>query len=134
MRRLQVGILAALMAMTIEGRAMASPVAAQDEVAPLTVFAITYRPGPQWRPGAPMREQGLLDHFYYVKSLDDAGRVGVAGPLGEDGGLILLRAESQAEAEAVMQADPAVTAGLFVGEVRPFVPRFAGSPLQAVAP
>lgn len=82
-----------------------------------------------------MREQGLRDHFYYMKRLHSEDRIIAAGELGPDGGLVLLRARDQADADGVIAADPAVVAGLFVGEARRFVPRFVGAkPLSPVAP
>ena len=93
---------------------------------PPALFLINYRAGPRWRPGVPMREQGLRDHFYYIKSLDEAGRIAVAGPVGDDAGMILLWADSLAEAQRIVAADPAVIAGLFTGDPQPFEARFVG--------
>jgi uncharacterized protein YciI len=99
------------------------------------LFAITYRAGPSWKPGVPMEQQGLRDHFYYLRDLHARGTVLLAGPLGDDGGLVLVRARDQAEAERTMATDPAVVSGAFVGDVRPFVPRFASEqPFVAVPP
>ena len=92
------------------------------------MYAIVYRAGPSWRPGVPMEQQGLREHFYYLRDLHARGVILLAGPLGADGGLVLLRASDQAEADRLMAADPAVIAGLFVGEARPFVTRFASDP------
>lgn len=124
--------------------ATARAAGAPTATAPAIVYAIVYRAGPRWRPGVPMPEQGLRDHFYYVKGLDNfyyvkgldnGGRIVAAGQLGPDGGLILLHARDQAEADAVIAADPATVAGIFVGEARPFVPRFVGArSLSPVAP
>lgn len=98
-------------------------------------FAVVYRPGPAWRPGVPMEEQGLRDHFFYLRDLDRSGRIILAGPLGPDGGLLLIRARDQAEADGVVAADPAIVSGLFVGAATPFTPRFVGrEPLSAVRP
>jgi len=91
-----------------------------------TLFAINYRAGPNWKPGVPLAKQGLRDHFYYWKSLTEQGKVASAGQLGPDGGLVLLRVRSQSEADEVLRADPAVTAGIFVGEARRYFPRFVG--------
>lgn len=115
--------------------ATARAAGAPTATAPAIVYAIVYRAGPRWRPGVPMPEQGLRDHFYYVKGLDNGGRIVAAGQLGPDGGLILLHARDQAEADAVIATDPATVAGIFVGEARPFVPRFVGArSLSPVAP
>lgn len=98
-------------------------------------FAIVYRAGPAWKPGVPMEQQGLRDHFYYINALHKEGKLIVAGPLGSDGGLIILYARDQADADSVIAADPAVTAGLFTGTATRFIPRFVSKePLSAVAP
>lgn len=109
-----------------------SPSLAQDsgtpahaDAAETSLFAITYRAGPSWRQGVPMAEQGLLEHFYFIRNLHRSGTVLLAGPYGDDGGLIVLRAESLDAVEAIMAADPAVVSGLFVGEAKPFVARFS---------
>lgn len=99
------------------------------------MYAIVYRAGPSWKPGAPMEQQGLRDHFYYLEDLHARGVILLAGPLGSDGGLVLLRARDQSEADRLMAADPAVGSGLFVGEARPFVTRFASDrPFTAQSP
>ncbi len=79
-----------------------------------------------------MREQGLGDHFHYIKALDEAGRIAMAGPVGDDAGMIILWAESLADAARIVAADPAVTAGLFIGDAQPFEPRFVGK--ERIAP
>jgi uncharacterized protein len=90
------------------------------------LFIIIYRPGPAWRVGVPMQEQGLRPHALYLSGLLDAGRLFAAGPFGDEpaGGLVIVRAAGLAEARALMDADPAVVSGLFVGELRPWTPRF----------
>ncbi len=103
-----------------------------ERSAPRALFLINYRAGPRWRPGVPMRKQGLRDHFYYIKALDEAGRIAVAGPVGDDAGMILLWADSLAEAQRIVAADPAVTAGLFTGDPRAFEARFVGE--RRIAP
>jgi uncharacterized protein YciI len=110
-----------------------APTAAPAEEPAL--FAVVYRAGPNWKPGVPMEQQGLRDHFHYLRDLHARGVIQLAGPLGADGGLVLLRARDQKEAERVIAEDPAVVAGLFVGEAEPFVPRFASDrPFVAVPP
>lgn len=101
--------------------------AAGREQESLPLFAILYRAGPNWTADVPMAEQGLLEHFYYMRDLHERGRILLAGPLGEDGGLVILRAADQAEADRVISADPAVMAGKFVGTATPFVARFTAT-------
>ena len=108
--------------------AQAAPSAAvAPEAETLPLFAILYRPGPNWTPDLPLAEQGLLEHFYYMRDLHQRGRIVLAGPLGEDGGLVIVRAADQAEADQIKSADPAVMAGKFVGAATPFVARFAAT-------
>ncbi|WP_343518895.1 YciI family protein [Sphingomonas sp.] len=114
------GIAAIALAMT------AGTSAAQQQTA-RPMFATVYRAGPAWKPGVPMKDQGLRDHFFYVKALHERGDIVYAGPMGPDGGLILIHAADQAAADAIAAADPAVKAGIFVGEARDFTPRFTGA-------
>lgn len=91
------------------------------------LFAIVYRAGPAWKPGVPMKDQGLRDHFYYVKALHERGDVVYAGAMGPDGGLMILHAADQAAADAVAAGDPAVKTGIFLADVRRYTPRFVGT-------
>ncbi|HEY9551979.1 MAG TPA: YciI family protein [Allosphingosinicella sp.] len=88
------------------------------------LFAITFRPGPAWKPGEPMKDQGLRDHGLYWNALYEKGQVFAAGRLGSEAGLALFHARDQAEAERILAEDPAIKAGIFLGEARPWVPRF----------
>lgn len=91
------------------------------------LFALVYRAGPAWKPGVPMKDQGLRDHFYYVKALHERGDIVYAGAMGPDGGLMILHAADQTAADAVAANDPAVKTGIFTGEVRRYMPRFVGT-------
>jgi uncharacterized protein YciI len=60
-------------------------------------------------------------HSEYLQSLYDDGRLILAGPTTGgtlDDGLTLFEADDEAEARAVMAADPAITSGLMTGELR----------------
>ena len=95
---------------------------ASDAPAERTLFALTLRPGPAWKPGRPFAEQGLRPHFDYWMAQFRAGGIVTAGPVGGDSGLVLLLAGNLAEAQSIMRADPAVSAGIFLGEVQPYAP------------
>ena len=99
--------------------AMSAP-ATQTAAAPL--FALALAPGRAWKPGRPFSEQGLRPHFDYWMALYRDGRIAAAGPVGTDSGLVLLRAPDQAAADAILTADPAIAAGIFIGTVRPYAP------------
>ena len=86
------------------------------------LFALILSPGPKWQPGKPFAEQGLRPHFDYWVAQYKAGKVASAGPVGDDSGLVILRLSGQAEADAILAADPAIAAGIFTGTVRPYAP------------
>ena len=119
------GLIAGLLiAMSLEVQPMPADTNPPPQVAGTSLFAIVFRAGPSWKPGRPMGDQGLLEHGRYWAGLFKSGRVFSAGRMGEDGGLVLLHARNAAEAEAMLEADPAMASGIFIGEVRPYVPRF----------
>jgi len=128
-KRLALGVsIGAAMISITTGTAHAQAAAAET-AAPVatekTLFAITFRPGPNWKPGLPFIEQTKIkEHYAYVKGLFRDGHVFAGGGLGKENGLIIFHARDQAEADAVLAADPMIRAGVFLGEVRPFTPAF----------
>ncbi len=109
--------------------AAASPLLAEGAVPSSTetaaarqLYALLLTPGPAWKQGLPFAKQGLEAHFYYWKDLFKKGRIATAGPLGSDGGLVLLFAEDLGEAEAIMRSDPAFKSGVFLGSARRYEP------------
>lgn len=117
-----------IVAMAVAGLVVAPPAMAQQSSRPVAaaesgrLFAVLLQPGQAWKPGRPFRDQGLRDHFNYWMKLFHDGRIITAGPLGDDSGLVLLRAADQAEADSILAADPAIPAGIFTGTVRPYAP------------
>jgi uncharacterized protein YciI len=105
----------------------AVPAAAQSPApppGPRQLFVILYRPGPAWIAGRPMREQDLRPHGAYYAGLLRDGRVFAGGGFEGDGGMAIIRAADAAEARAILDADPAITSGVFVAELRQWRPRF----------
>lgn len=102
-------------------------------VAGQQLFAMIYSPGPKWQQGKPFREQiAIKEHFAYMKTLFAEGWIFSAGGMGAEHGLVLLHAGSQAEADAILAADPMIQAGGFTGVVRPYSPTFLSErPLTA---
>lgn len=84
------------------------------------LYAVVLGPGPAWKKGQPFKGPGLEAHRAYWKKLFDEGRVASAGPLGGETGLVLLRARSQAEADALIAGDPAVRLRILRGVARPY--------------
>lgn len=115
---------AGILGMSAQGTAAnaesASPVAEGQQL-----FAMIYSPGPNWRQGKPFGEQvAIREHFAYMKTLFAKGRIFSAGGMGADHGLVLLHAGSQAEADAILAADPMIQAGGFTGVARRYSPSF----------
>lgn len=81
--------------------------------------------GPVWTPEETpevMRLQAA--HLDYGRTLRDAGRLILNGPLIDDGmlrGAGILRAGSLEEARALSDGDPAVQAGRLVSEIHPWM-------------
>ena len=73
-----------------------------------------------------LRKEHLADHLRYAEDVMD--KIAAGGPLrGEDGhdhgSLIVLKVDSEAEARAILEADPYFRAGVWeTSEVLPFRP------------
>ena len=64
-------------------------------------------------------------HREYLAKLRDEGKLALSGPLTDGGALIIYEAETKEEAEALYEADPFKTAGVFQSHViRPYNPIF----------
>ena len=87
------------------------------------LFGAVLGPGPAWKRGQPFKGSNLPEHQRYWRQLYELGHVASAGPLGDDAGLILLRARDQTEANALIAGDPAVRARVLRGVARPYTAR-----------
>jgi uncharacterized protein YciI len=114
----------------------APAVNAQSAAAPQPLFLILYRAGPAWKPGVPATGQPLAPHGAYMSRLAKEGTLIAGGPFVDmDGGMAVLRAPDAAAARAILAADPAVTGGVMVGELRAWTPFLgSGAPLPIGAP
>jgi uncharacterized protein YciI len=93
--------------------------------APQQLFLFQYSRGPAWREGVPMRQQGLGPHAAYMQQLQNEGRLFAGGGYAsDDGGMAIVTAASIEEARAILAADPAITSGIFVAELRHWRVRF----------
>ncbi|HYN45844.1 MAG TPA: YciI family protein [Allosphingosinicella sp.] len=74
----------------------------------MEIFAILRRRGPAFDPAAPVEGQPAWGpHAEYMMALARDGVLLLAGPLGDrEGALLIVRAESAAQAEARIAADP----------------------------
>ena len=96
-------------------------------------YVVLLDPGPAWAEGEPVAGQDrsvLGAHLGRMRRRYDEGSLLFGGRFASGfGGVALLEAESSAAAAAIMDADPAVAAGLMtyrLHEVRPFFDAFAG--------
>ena len=90
---------------------------------PQVYYAFFHTPGPGWAEGVGFREQrGVGEHVGYMAQQLEAGRLVFGGPfLDDSGGMMVLRAESEAEAVAIAEADPTVLNGLLLVSVKPWM-------------
>ena len=89
------------------------------------LYLFQYSPGPAWRAGVPMREQGLGPHAAYMQRLMNEGCLFAGGGYtSDDGGMAIVIAPSIEEARAMLAADPAIESGIFVATLRHWRPRF----------
>lgn len=87
------------------------------------LFAMYYTPGPNWIAGKSVMEQDLVEHTKYMVELDQKNLLAIAGPLLDNtGGLNVINVTNQEEADAIMNADPAIRAGICVGVAHPWYP------------
>lgn len=75
-----------------------------------------------WIDGMTPAEETIMEaHFQYLQGKLQEGVLLLAGPcLDRAFGIVLLRASSLSEAEAVMHQDPAVAGGVMTAEIHPF--------------
>ena len=87
------------------------------------VYVVRYRPGPAYRSDMPLLQQDLVEHGKYMRDQTLAGIIIAAGPtFDQGGGLVLLHVADLATAQAFVRRDPAVIAGIFVGEITDWRP------------
>jgi len=79
--------------------------------------------GPEWTTMKPdLRNQIMLQHRHSVADLLSSGKIVIAGPFSDDtdtAGIFVLRVPA-AEARTLVDADPAVKAGLMTAEMHPW--------------
>ena len=88
----------------------------------MSTFVLFHEPGPDWKQGVPYPDQpGIEAHVAFARRLVDEGRLVMGGPFAdeESGGMLVIRAESLAEAEALANEDASI-GGLLSVTVRPW--------------
>lgn len=102
-------------------------------------FAVVLERGPNWLAGKTASEQPLGEHGRYLHRLMVSGKLIMAGPfLDNQGGFVLLKAASLAEAQQIANQDPAVQNGILRPAVHPFIIAFdsatGASPFRGSVP
>ncbi len=93
--------------------ALATISAVAGESAQQPLFLVHFETGPNWDPALPPPEQtGFREHSANLGRLRGEGIIQFGARYGEFG-MIVVKADSAAEAQAMMEADPGVTAGIF---------------------
>ena len=89
----------------------------------MSYFLITYRPPRKSFPGdATEPETAIIgEHFEFLKQLLAERRLIIAGRR-EDAelGIVVIDVDSEATARSILESDPAISGGVFSGEVAPF--------------
>ncbi len=82
-------------------------------------FLIRYLPGENWNHSISYKDQpGLKKHHAYLQKLHINDRVVMGGPVdGEPGSLMLVKAGSREEAEAIARQDPGVETRIVNAEI-----------------
>ncbi len=92
------------------------------------LFAILYSPGPGWLADKPIMEQPLQAHLAYMTELSQRGVLLLGGPFkATQGGLGILMAASQDDAQALAALDPAVQSRLINATVEPWKVMLTGA-------
>ena len=91
---------------------------------PMRKYVALIHRGPQWLWGRSVYEQGqpIEEHLQAMREHFDSGVLLLGGPFDEDGGIALLEVPDEQTAHDVMQADPAVVAGVITYEMRSLRP------------
>lgn len=72
--------------------------------------------------GTPEEHAAVGRHFHYLQQAQADGKLWFAGRTMDEPpmGLVVVTAQDDAEAMSFMQSDPAIVAGVFVGQLRPY--------------
>lgn len=126
-------VLLAVAAMS--GIAQVQQTAAIEQNLPL--FAVEIKVGSKWdQSKLPQDQKYFREHSANLKRLRDAGNL-IMGARYSDKGLVILAAQTEEEARAMLDVDPSIKGEVFKYELHPFVVFYSGSlnqrPRRAVA-
>lgn len=102
-----------------------APVVAQTAPPELkTYYLVLLKRGPNRGQDAETVAQLQAGHMANIQKMAEAGKLHIAGPIAEDSdlrGIFILNTATEAEARALVDADPAVAAGRLVYEIHPWM-------------
>ncbi len=132
-KSLMLCVLLAVAAMS--GIAQVQQTAAIEQNLPL--FAVEIKVGSKWdQSKLPQDQKYFREHSANLKRLRDAGNL-IMGARYSDKGLVILAAQTEEEARAMLDVDPSIKGEVFKYELHPFVVFYSGSlnqrPRRAVA-
>ena len=121
-------VAALLLSLSLSATAQTAASAPPAPPAPeLPLFAVEIKTGAKWDAAKPPQEQAFFrEHSANLKRLRDAGHL-VMGARYGDKGLVVLAAENEAAARAMMDQDPAIKAETFKYEINAFNVFYAGA-------
>ena len=91
------------------------------------LFAVEFKTGPRWVASKQFHEQEhFREHSANLRKLREQGNL-VLGARYGDKGLIVLAAESESAARAMIEQDPSVQNGIFSYELHPFSVFYGGN-------
>ena len=122
---LSVGALVTMIALSANVLAQPSQSAPNPPYLPL--FAVEIKVGPEWDASKPPNEQPhFREHSANLKRLRDAGAL-IMGARYSDIGLVVVAAETEAQARTMLSEDPSFKAGIFKYEIYPFNVFYSGT-------
>lgn len=99
---------------------------AQADSPTAKLYVVHFLTGPAWLADKPFQEQAhAAEHSQNLRRLRESGAL-LIGARYADKGMIVLRADSDAQARAEIEADPAIGAGVFRYEIAEFRPFYGG--------
>jgi hypothetical protein len=132
-------LIAAVFASLLSLGAQAQAPAPSVQATPSTqrLFAVEITTGAKWDATKPPGQQAFMkEHSLYLKKLRDEGAISMGARYG-DKGFIVLKAQDESEARALIASDPSMQKETFkftLHEMRVFYPGQVGEPTVKKAP
>ena len=117
----------ATIAISAASSVLAQSQSATSPPADLPLFAVEITVGPKWDQSKPPQDQQFFrDHSSNLKRLRDSGQL-VMGARYSDKGFVVLAAQDEADARAMMDVDLSIKAEVFKYQIHPFNVFYGGT-------